>query len=161
MRPTINTKKHIVQRSPQSQAGGVITEVILVDAVQNLGAGTAAGVVTVGAKVAAIYIEFWCTSDDASQGSANITLEKRSSGLTAMTFAQSIALFTYPNKNNVFYITQGVVPGNVQTPVPLIRGWFKIPKGKQRMALGDKIVLNFSGITGATECGFAVFKEQF
>lgn len=161
MRPTVTTRKHVIQRSPTTQAGGAISTLIVANALQNLGSGTAPGAVTVGARISAIYAEFWCTSDDAGAGSANITLEKLPSGLTPMTFAQSIALFTYPNKNNIFYITQGLVPAEVQPGLPLIRGWFKIPKGKQRMALGDQLVINFSGITGLTECGFVVFKEQY
>ncbi len=113
-----------------------------------------------GAKISNVYVELWITSDDASQGSLAVNLEKTSTQMTAMTYAQSIALWTYANKKNIFYTTQGLVPPNVQSGIPFLRGWFKIPAGKQRFGLGDKLVLNISGITnGVNYCGLVIYKH--
>ncbi len=113
-----------------------------------------------GATIKAVYIEAWVTSNGSAQSSAVISLEKQVGGSTPMTYALSVAMTSYANKKNVFYVTEGLTPPNVQNPIPFLRGWFKIPKGKQRFGLGDKLVLNFSGIVGGnTLCGLYIFKE--
>ena len=93
-------------------------------------------------------------------GSGITTFEKVPGGKPAMTAAQSADLSSYPNKNNVFFVSQGLYPADNQNPLPVMRGWFKIPKGKQRMALGDKLVINFHSQTnGIDACGISIYKE--
>lgn len=161
MRPQVNTVKHIRQFSPTTVGLGSIGGMTAVNTVDVQSISNDYDV-RVGAKVTAIYLEVWITSDDATQGSCVATLEKRPSGGTAMTYAQSIDLHDYPNKNNIFFTTQGLTPPNVQSGIPFVRGWFKIPKGKQRMSLGDIITFNISGVSnGAVFCGFLMYKEQY
>jgi len=76
-----------------------------------------------------------------------------------MTFGESTALGLYSNKRNCLAIQMGLTSPSDGTPIPLMRGWFKIPKGKQRMALADKLFLNISSpITGGSICGVVVYK---
>ncbi len=158
MRPIVHTEKHYVQFSLFAVAGGAISNRDIVDA---LAVPTAIDEVKEGAIISAVYIEMWLTSDDAAQGTAIVTLEKVPAGATAMTSGQSAGLASYPNKKNVFYTFMGLVGPNVQPAVPSVRGWFKIPKGKQRFGLGDKLTLNVHGQSnGLSACGFATYKEQ-
>lgn len=116
--------------------------------------------VEVGAVVKAVYVEIWVTSDDTAQSSLSASVEKVPRLTDLMTFAESQGVHDYFNKNNIFYITQGLVTPNIQSGVPFLRGWFKIPKGKQRMDKESAIVLNLSAITnGLTVCGVFIFKD--
>ncbi len=160
MRPRVHTEKHIKQQSLLAVAGGAIT---------NIGIATAVAVPTSavlevreGCTISAVYVEIWITGDDAVQGTAIVSLEKVPAGATNMTAAQSAALNAYPNKRNVFHVQMGLTPPNTQYPMASIKGWFKIPKGKQRMALGDELVLNIHGQSdGVSACGVFIYKEQF
>ncbi len=160
MRPIIVTEKHIVQHSIFTVAAGAITKKNIAICVA-VAAKDSPGEVDIGSRISAIYVEMWINSNAAAIGSCNITLEKLVAGGTAMTFTQSNNLSTYPNKKNIFYTTQGLSPSESGNPRLGIGGWFKIPKGKQRMGLGDIFAVNISAITGGIEaCGFEIFKEQ-
>ncbi len=160
MRPVVNTEKQYVQYTVTSVGLGSLGQEFIAEALEV--PATASKDVRVGAKISAIYVEIWLGSDDAAQGSFNLTVEKVPGNSAFMTYAQSILLDDYPNKKNVFYTTQGINPPNVQSAIPVIRQWIKIPKSKQRMGLGDKFVVNIAGITnGLTYCGFSLFKQQF
>jgi len=162
VRPTVNSRKHIFQLSPITQAVGTINNLVIAEAKQDVGDGTNTTDVIVGSVIKAVHIEMWCLSDDAMGfGSTNITVEKVPSAAPLMNFGNSQALFLYPNKNNVLYITQGLVADQNSTPLPFIRQWIAIPKGKQRMSLGDRIVVNLAGITGVTSCLVMIYKEYF
>ncbi len=158
MKPVIQSVKHITQHNAGTVAQGAIGVLIFVDTVKDY-----AGVVNevpVGSLVKAIYVEMWCLSDAATFGNVSITLEKVPNDSTKMTTAQSTNLDAYPNKHNILYTTQGLTAPSGANPTPFLRGWFKIPKGKQRMALGDQIVLNISSIVQAIEfCGLSIYKS--
>ncbi len=117
-----------------------------------------------GAKISAVYVELWITSDDAALGTTIWTLEKLP-GLGAgplMAAGDAAALQSYDNKKNIFHTQMGLVPGNVgAAPSMIVRGWFKIPKSKQRFGLEDRLVSNlFAQGNGLTGCGIAIYKEQ-
>ncbi len=159
MRPRVNTEKHYVQQSLAVVASGAINNFVVAQAVA---IPTTAVHVREGAIISAIYIEMWIQTDDAALGSSIITLEKLPGVGIPMTAAQSASLNTYFNKKNVFYTQMGLTPNNVQFPMASIRGWFKIPKGKQRMGLDDALILNIHGQSnGLSFCGFCIYKEQF
>ncbi len=143
LRPKVHVEKHIVQRALFAVTGGTLVEsrIALAVAVPT----TSSTEVREGSTISAVYVEMWITGDDAVQGTAIVTLEKRIAGGAVMTAAQSAALDAYPNKRNVFHVQMGLTPPNTQYPMASIKGWFKIPKGKQRMALGDTLVLNLHG----------------
>ncbi len=91
-----------------------------------------------------------------------ITLEKVPGAGNTITFTESTDLFSYANKKNIIYTTQGLASNDgIAAPIPVIRQWFKIPKGKQRMGLGDTWNLNVSsrGSDDLIMCGFMTYKE--
>ncbi len=160
MRPVVNTEKHIVQSSLFSVASGALTSVVIAFAQQT--PVVADTDVREGSKISAVYVEMWITSDDAASGTAIVTLEKRPIATSVMTAANSGDLNSYANKKNVLHTFQGLIPPNVQYPMAAIKGWFKIPKGKQRFGLQDSLVLNVHGQSnGVSACGFFVYKEQY
>ncbi len=160
MRPTINTEKHYVQQSLGSVAAGAITPISVAFAVATHPSSVSE--VREGAKISAVYIEMWINSSVTLAGSGILTLEKRTGNMVAMTAAQSTVLDAYVNKKNVLHTFMGLVPGDETMPMPAIRGWFKIPKGKQRFGLQDILVLNIHGQGSAIDfCGFFVYKEQY
>ncbi len=161
MRPRVNVRKHILNLSLAAVTAGSIQNQNLFFAVPAPDANTA-GEVREGAIVSAIYIELWITGDDAVASSGIVTLEKISSDGPSMTTTNSAALDSYKNKNNIFHTQQGLFGPNTQVPIAVIKGWFKIPKGKQRFALGDSLILNIHAQSdGLNYCGLAIFKEQF
>ncbi len=160
MRPIIHRTKHYVQQSRSQTATVAITTIDIADSVESTVANLVDEVAE-GTVVKAVFVEMWLL-DTANDGSFVVTLEKLPTSANPMSFANSNSLGTYTNKSNILYCTQGLSPNNgVGNPVPIIRDWFKIPKGKQRMALGDKIVLNITnnGLNDLEFCGFFTYKE--
>ncbi len=161
MRPVINTQKHIVQLSLFAVASGAISTQTIALAAQDP-TETSATAIREGSKISAVYCEMWITSDDAAAGTAIVTLERRPGGVGAMNTTDSAALDGYDNKKNILYTFMGLIGPNVQVPTPAIRAWFKIPKGKQRFGIGDRLMLNIHGQSnGVSACGFFIFKEQY
>ncbi len=155
----INSEKHYVNQTLGNVGPGVLTSVQIVAAVQ-AAAKDAANEVNEGSIVKAVFVEMWISSDDATQSSWVLSVEKLPGGNTAMTYAQSILMGTYPNKKNILYTTMGLAGQKIGSPIPVIRQYIKIPKGKQRFGLGDTLRLNISGITdGINFCGFYTYKE--
>ncbi len=160
MKPIIQSQKHYVQQSRSQVATVAKVGIDIIESVESTVANTVSEVAE-GAVVKAVFVEMWIL-DSSNDGSFVISLEKRPSGLGGMTFANSNALGTYKNKKNLFYVTQGLSPNNgVGNPIPIIRQWFKIPKGKQRFGLGDKLGLNLTnnGLNNLEFCGFFTYKE--
>ncbi len=158
----VNTEKHYFQQSLATVASGAITNIKLIEAVAAPGA-TEPDEVREGAKISAIYIEMWLHSDDAASGTAIVTIEKLSGAANDnMTAAESASLNGYDNKKNVFFTQMGLIGSNVTYPMASVKGWFKIPKSKQRFGLQDRLMLNIHGQSnGLSLCGFATFKEQY
>jgi len=154
------THKHLRQRTPTEVAfGAIFTEDVAI-ASQNPDR-TASAQCDVGALVKAVYVELWFLTGDNQPGSTVVTVEKLPSGITPMTHAQSVNLHNYPNKNNLFYSTQGLVGDANTNPSPLLRQWILIPKGKQRMSIGDKLVVNITGLTNNISfCGMYIWKDR-
>ncbi len=150
--------KHYVHTPAVTIATGVRTMVTIVNAIAKGSAITSAADVEEGAVIKAIYLEYWVSGETASQ-TGNALVLKRPSGATQPTYAEMQNLGAYINKKNILSTHQGLMPtgGNV---MPIFREWIKIPKGKQRMGLGDLIQVAVSA-TGTTVnlCGFATFKS--
>ncbi len=161
MKPIIHSQKHYVQQSRSEVSTVAVTAIDIILAVESTIANAVDEVVE-GATIKAVYVEMWLV-DTSNDGSFIISLEKRPNGLGAMDFASSNSLGTYRNKKNVLYVTQGLSPNNgVGNPIPIIRQWFKIPKGKQRFGLSDKLILNITnnGLNDLEFCGFFTYKEM-
>ena len=154
----ITSKKHFVQQGIDSIMGGTIKNNSLVVGVA--APATASNQVLEGSVVKAVFIEYWLLAGSQQPGSITLTVMKRVGDSPHMSFTDSATLHTYPNKKNILYTTQGLTPDANGNPIPFVRMWVKIPKGKQRMGLGDQIVVNISAnVENATICGVAIYKE--
>ncbi len=162
MRAPITSTKHYVQVSLTTVVAGAVLDIPIAKGT-NVSGVNSADEVREGAVVKAVFIEMWIRSSEISPGSVLVTFAKRSGGDVAITAAEAAALFTYDNKKNIFYHTQGLINDQDADAIPFIRQWFKIPKGKQRMGLNDKLFLNIfaQGAIDAVICGFMTYKEYF
>ncbi len=159
MRPIVHSEKHYVQMSLSPVTTGTrVNNVLVVTAVTP----TALDAIHEGALVKAVYIELWVQGESGQQASI-VVLEKAQSGATGVAFANMTALGSYINKKNVLFTHQGITSNDgVSAPTNIMRGWYKIPKGKQRFGLGDSLVLSIANQTAGSDiifCGFAVYKE--
>ncbi len=159
MRPVITSKKHYIQQSLFAIASGARTATVVVTAVK-VADVTAANEVEDGSLVKAVYIEMWGTSDDTAAGSSVWCLYKIPSGGASITAAEMASLDSYDNKKNILHTGMGLLGPNVQVPMNLVKGWFKIPKGKQRFGLGDRLEFAIlAQSNGMAACGFELYKE--
>jgi len=159
MKAPIHSRKHYVQISLATVAAGLIVNTVLANGVA-VSAKNAPNEVEEGAIVKAIFVEMWVRSSEASPGTVLVSLYKSQEN-KAMTFVNQIALDTYDNKRNILYHTQGLTNDTDADAIPFVRQWFKIPRGKQRIALADRLSLAISsqGAIDNVICGFATYKE--
>ncbi len=158
MRPIIHSKKHYVQMSLSTATTGAKVDTTLVNSVET---PTAVDQVVEGASVKAIFVELWAIGSSSNQFFTMI-LAKYPSGVAVASTTELAALGDYDNKKNILYCTQGLASNDgIAAPIPLIRQWFKIPKGKQRFGLGDRIRLQIMsrGSADIIFCGFVTYKE--
>ncbi len=160
MRPVVHSSKHYVQTSLTTIAGSAIGTTVIVDSVAVANKNTVSEVEE-GAIVKAVFVELWVLG--ASAGATQITtLTKFPVGTAGFVVGEMAALGTADNKNNILYTTQGLASNDgIGNPIPIIRQWFKIPKGKQRFALGDRLLLQtFAQAAVAIDvCGMTTYKE--
>ncbi len=158
----INSIKHYVHQTNQPIASGAVISIVIADAVI-APATAAASQVHEGSVLKAIYLEFWLGGDGSSGLETTFTLmvEKKRDLEPDATFANMSNLGAYPNKKNILYVTQGIVPAMLDggMTIPLVRGWFKIPKGKQRFGLDDQFMVTVASVDNSRICGFATYKE--
>ncbi len=160
VRPTINSEKHYRQVTVDSVLGGTVKNNTIAVAVA-VPSG-AQSEVRVGAVIKAVYVEMWVMAEAQNIGSQTIILQKTVGDADPITFLEMADLHGYRNKKNVLYTTQGLTGENDTNPIPVMRGWYKIPKGKQRMGLGDQLVLSMSANTeDLRHCGLYIYKEYF
>ncbi len=161
MKAPIVSRKHIVQHTEFTvPTTSVVTQnIVHAVAVQNVNSNFE---VTEGSVVKAVYVERWLSGKVSdTYGSVVMILEKAPANADAPTFTNMTTLDAYLNKKNILFTTEGIVPGLAQNPTPFMRGWYKIPKSKQRMGLGDKIRVTIASI-GATDnigCGLDLYKS--
>jgi len=162
MRPIIQSKKHIFQISLSNIAQGLIVNTEFLNAIE--GAPSEPTHVKEGATVKACYIELWVLSESASAvGSYTVVVQKNPGNAFAITTAQMAALHDYKNKKNILFTAQGLLNPDVAGATPVMRGWYKIPKGKQRMGLGDALEIiirnNNASAVDLDFCGLVIYKE--
>ncbi len=162
MKPIIHSKKHIFQISQSTVGQTAVFNNLIVDAIE--GQSDTPSEVEEGATVKACYVEFWVSQDSASVvGSYTIILVKNPGGNANPTTANLAALHDYDNKKNILFTVQGLLTPNDGGQVPVLRGWYKIPKGKQRFGLGDRLQLSIrnNNVTAINInfCGVVIFKE--
>jgi len=160
MRPPINSAKHIPQTTLTSISIGTVVNIDLAR-VSALSAPDPAIAVEIaqGTVIKAIYLEYWIQGAGAQPGTYSVLIEKAVNSSAGITNGAFAVLHTYINKKNVLETHQGIVGDSNSNPIPVFRGWVKIPKGKQRFGIGDALVLTLRSITETTEiCGFAIYK---
>ncbi len=159
VRPVIHSTKHYVQTSIGTVTAGAITSVIVVDAVAVQNKNTVSEVEE-GATVKAVYLELWIRSAATAASSFTFVFCKLPSGTNTPAVADIAALGNWDNKKNVFYTTQGLTNDVDSSAMVLYKGWIKIPKGKQRMGLGDRLSWHLEAVGQSINfCGFTTYKE--
>ncbi len=160
MKAVIVSRKHIVQHTQFTVASATVTTHSDVAAVAQASVNTAPEI-TEGNVVKAIFIELWLLTNAASIGTFVCIVEKVPGGQVPPNFTNMTTLDAYPNKKNVLFTSQGLLGQNVANPTPVLRQWIKIPKGKQRFGLNDKVRINISAIGSADilGCGMTIFKS--
>jgi len=114
-----------------------------------------------GAIVKAVFLEMWVIGSSQDQFYTAI-FHKMPAGVVQATFSEMTNLTEYDNKKNILFTSQGLASNDgVGNPIPIHRGWLKIPKGKQRMGLGDALVFQIASRGDATIsfCGLGIYKE--
>ncbi len=158
MRPVIHSQKHYVQVSLATILAGANSVTTIAQGVKQQDKDLSSEV-TDGSSVKAVYIEMWVRTGDTAPGTSLLTLVKASQNGT-MTFAEQIALHNYDNKKNILYHTQGLINDQDADATPFLRGWFKIPKSKQRFGFGDHLFLSIAAqALDNIICGFMTYKE--
>ncbi len=158
MRAPIHSVKHYVQVSLASVAAGTLNQTIIANSLEQSAVNTSNEVVE-GSIIKAVYVEMWVRTNDTSPGTALLSLVKTVDA-SNFVFADAIALHDYTNKKNILYHTQGLTNDQDADAVPFVRGWFKIPKSKQRFGLGDRLVLGIAAqALEQNICGFMTYKE--
>ena len=160
VRPMVHSTKHYVQFPIDQIATGTSQQVLLATAVESTVANTA-NEVREGSTIKAIFIELWL-QNQSNLGEFICNVTKDPENGTGPSFAQQAALFTYPNKKNVLYTSQGLTSNDgISGPVNVLRGWIKIPKSKQRFGLGDRLNLRIANVSANNldRCGFSIYKE--
>ncbi len=161
MRAQVHSEKHYTQMSLVNTTAGNVTTDTLAKGVVAPVSGSRE--VRIGSIIKAIYIELWIRGSDAGVGSTYvISVEKTPSDGIAPTSTNMGALHAYPNKKNVFFTSMGLINDDTGVAVPVLRQWIKIPKGKQRFGLDDRLRFNFFAQTGSHDrCGIVVYKEYY
>ncbi len=158
----INSNKHFVARTEFLLVASAVGRIDLVVAAV-APATTNTFNVEEGSIVKAIHCELWIIGDGVSDTTSQftITVEKIPSNAPPATLTNLLNLQAYENKKNILYTTQGTIGSQINgQPVPIIRNWVLIPKGKQRMGLGDSIVLNVISVAEDLQiCGMFIYKE--
>ncbi len=113
-----------------------------------------------GSIVKAVYIELWIRAGDTVGASGQIVIYKSEGDTAAPSTTEMAALGDWVNKKNIFYTTMGLFNDQDADAIVAYKGWLKIPKGKQRFGLGDKLrISTFTPTIDLHKCGFATYKE--
>ena len=161
MRPIIHSTKHIVQTPISQIATGTAENIVIINAVESTVANVATEVEE-GTIIKAVFVEMWL-QNQSNLGHSIVILEKVPISNVGATFAEMGTLFTYDNKKNILFTHEGLTSNDaIGNPIPVIRQWVKIPKGKQRFGLGDSLRLTISNPSSNNldRCGMFIYKEM-
>ncbi len=159
MKAPIQSVKHYVQMSLTTVAAGTAVVTSIAEAAEAVGGN--ANSVRIGAVVKAIYIELW-TVGQSNEGAVQVVFGKARAGSGGPSFAEIANLHDYNEKNTVFFFSQGLSNEGNSLANPTMRGWYKIPKGMQRLANGEKWYIAVAALAlGQNFCGMVTYKEYF
>ncbi len=162
MRPIIQSKKHIVQITQSTVAQAIVNNELVIEAIE--GAPSVPSHVAEGATVKAVYFELWLGQASSTiVGSYTLVVYKNPGGNANAVTADLAALHDWDNKKNILFTSQALAAPTDGGLTPVIKGWIKIPKGKQRFGLKDRLQLSIRNNTvtdvDINYCGFAIYKE--
>ncbi len=161
MKAPITSVKHIVQHTNTVTATANVASHIVVD---TLAIGTARATtadVWEGCVIKAIYFEEWLNNQAAdNDGQQIFIICKLPNGVAVPTGTNMLNLSAWENKGNILFTSQGNISNTDAPSQNIIRNWVKIPKGKQRMKLGDRIGAFMAPVgESIADCGLAIYKE--
>ncbi len=155
----VHSTKHYVQNSLETVVGGTVLTKTFVAAVA-VDQKNDVFEVEEGSSIKAIYIEEWLRSASTTGTSGQAIVYKSEGDTSAPTPAEIAALGDWDNKKNILYTTMGLFNDQDADAINIYKGWLKIPKGKQRFGLNDKLRLSvFMPTVDAHLCGFVTYKE--
>ncbi len=155
--PIIQSEKHIVQITLSSAIAGTVSTTNVVSAVHSP-SDTDPKTVEVGTVVKAVWLEIWMLAVAANPSTFTLIVEKLSGSGTNIDATEMGNLHGYTNKKNILYTSQGLLGENDSNPVPILRQWVLIPKGKQRFGLNDRLQFSIKSITEDTQwCGAMIY----
>ncbi len=162
MRAPIHSKKHYVQISQGTTAQAAISNHLIIESLE--GASSVPTQIEEGATVKAVFIEYWIGNASTSVvGSYTVIVVKNPGGNANPVTGDLAALHDYDNKKNILFTSQAIVPPTDGGQIMVLRQWIKIPKGKQRFGLKDRLQLSLrnNNLTAVdiNHCGFALYKE--
>ncbi len=159
MRAPIVSRKHIVQQTITQVVTATVHTIESVRATSVQTVDDPAEVIE-GSVVKAIFVEIWLIGTF-NLGSFVVMVEKAPAAVGDPTITEMTTLDAYDNKKNILFTSQGLIAEDNQNPMPVLRQWIKIPKGKQRFGLRDKIKINLASLSGEDLqfCGFQIYKS--
>ncbi len=155
----VHSKKHYTQHSISTVTGGTATTVNIVSsvAVEDIAFPID---VTEGSTIKAVYCEYWVRAGEVTGATGQAVIYKTQADEAAPSTTEMAALHNWVNKRNILYTTMGLFNDQDADAIAIHKGWLKIPKGKQRFALGDKLRMTiFSPTIDLHLCGFSTYKE--
>ncbi len=159
VRPVVHSTKHYVQFSLATVLGGATLSLSIANGVDRQ-AVTDVDEVAEGSIIKAVYLELWVRAGDTVGASGQFIIYKKSSDMTNASTTEMAALGDWDNKRNILYTTMGLFNDQDADAIAVYKGWIKIPKGKQRMALGDFLIAQiFTPTIDLHICGFCTYKE--
>lgn len=158
VKPIINSEKHIVQHTLASASIGTSVTTNIAQATPNPVSASAI-TVAVGTEIKAVFVELWLQASAQQPGTAVLIIEKLPGSAQNIDAGQMADLHSYDNKKNIFYTSMGLIGDANTNPVPFVRQWIKIPKGKQRFGLNDRFQFTILAQVDTIEwCGLSIFK---
>ena len=159
VRPMVHSVKHYVQYSIQTIVAGAVADLTIANAV-SIDAVNTVSEVAEGNSIKAIYVEIWGRAGSTTPSSGQMIIYKKQSDSSNPTNTEMAALGDWDNKRNILYTTMGLFNDQDADAIMLHKGWVKIPKGKQRMGLGDALKISiFVPTIDLQICGFTTYKE--
>ncbi len=159
MRAPIVSRKHYVQQTITQVTTGTVTSLEPIRAAETSTVNDPAEIIE-GHVVKAIFVEIWVIGTF-NLSSFVVMVEKAPALATDPSFSEMALLDSYDNKKNILFASQGLMAEDNQNPTPVLRQWIKIPKGKQRFGLRDKLKIHLASLTAddLQFCGFQTYKS--
>lgn len=157
----IDSVKHIVQQEATTTTSTNVRNIVVADVVARGTTRTNAFDIWEGAKLFQCYIELWLNGlGSTNPAKFQLVIMKLTAGQTPPTFTEMSNLTSYEGKKNILFTSQGIVGAAGNQSIPILRDWYKIPKGKQRFSIGDSVNVILAVTNESVQsCGLVIFKE--